>query len=174
MKEGFNMKNINMIGFSVENTADENSKILQNAVTDGGDIYIGEPGIYKLSNCVVLNDDTSIYFGAGVYIKREKCTGETSYVFVNKGAYDGCVNKNIAIHGLKLITDGVQSDVPDANSKTVVPGLRGHLSFYNIKNLKITDIEMLDIPEKDFGIHICSFENVVIEAYLKHLMILLL
>lgn len=157
------MINLNDKGFSVENSPEENSAIMQEAVSCGGDIYVGVPGVYKMSEPINLGDDTSIYFGAGVYIKRATCKEETGYVLVNSGAFTNQYNKNIKIVGLKLICDGCQCSGATKESKKVIPGLRGHLAFYHIKNLTITDCEMLDTPAKDFGIHICDFENVVIE-----------
>lgn len=157
------MINVNKNGFSTSNTPEENSRIMQEAVLQKGDIYISEPGIYEMSEPVLIDDDTNIYFAGGVYIKRMKCQGETGYVFANRGAFTNTCNKNIKICGLKLICNNVLSDTAQAESTKVVPGLRGHISFYHVKNLTVSDCEMLDLPSKDFGIHVCDFNNIVIE-----------
>lgn len=57
-------------GFLPQNSAEENSKALQKAVDCGGDIYIDTPGIYNVCDAVEIGDDTSIYFCAGSYLKR--------------------------------------------------------------------------------------------------------
>ena len=147
-------------GFLPENDGKTNSSALQRAVDMGGDIYVDLPGTYNLSDCVEIGSDTAIYFCAGSYIKRCVCE-HTAYVFVNKGAYTRNYDINIKISGLKIICDGVQSSgiIEDG----CIPGLRGHVSFFYVKNLVIDDIEILDLPPKDFGIHVCTFENIIIQ-----------
>ncbi len=157
------MKKAENFGFSVCNNAKDNSEALQKAVSKGGDIYIGTPGVYSVNEPVIIGNDTSIYFGAGVYLKREACSDENGYVFINEGAFSGKCNKNIQIHGLKLICNGIESAQATDKSKKVIPGLRGHLSFYHVKNIHIYDCQIPDLPAKDFGIHICDFENTIIE-----------
>ncbi len=150
-------------GFLPENDPKHNSQALQSCVDMGGDIYIDLPGVYNVSEVVKIGDDTSIFFCAGSYLKRNKAEEETSYVFINKGAYTREYNKNIRIEGLKIICDGVVSSGPSETSAHVIPGLRGHVSFFYIKNLTIRDIEILDLPAKDFGVQVCTFENFLIE-----------
>lgn len=150
-------------GFLPQNSAEENSKALQKAVDCGGDIYIDTPGIYNVCDAVEIGDDTSIYFCAGSYLKRNHAVGETSYVFINKGAYSRTYNKNIKIEGLKIICNDVVCGRMDENAKKVIMGLCGHISFFYVKNLVLRDIEMLDLPEKDFGIQVCTFKNILIE-----------
>ena len=158
------MRNAEDYGFSIYNNADDNSAALNKAVAKGGDVYITAPGVYSVSEPVIIGNDTSIYFGAGVYLKREHCKNTTGYVFVNEGAYTGIQNKNIMIQGLKLFCNGVESaPAADNNGDKIVPGLRGHISFYHITNLSIRDCQIPDLPAKDFGIHVCDFENIIIE-----------
>ncbi len=147
-------------GFSVENSALENSRALQRAVDMGGDIYVDEPGIYEMSEVVKIGDNTAIYFCAGSFIKRISCENNT-YVFINKGAYTREYNENIKISGLKLICNDVVCNFrPESGC---IPGLRGHVSFFYIRNLVINDVQMLDLPAANFGIHVCTFDNIIIE-----------
>lgn len=157
------MIKISELGFSSDNTASENSAILQRAVDCGGDIYIDVPGTYKMNDTITIGDDTSIYFCNGSYIKREQHPEETGPVFINKGAYEKKYNYNIKICGLKLICDGVVSDDVEKNSKKGIMGISAHLAFYYIKQLEIRDFQCMDLPAKDFGIQICTFENAVVE-----------
>ena len=157
------MKLASDYGFLPQNDGLANAKALQEAVMGGGDIYISLPGIYDLADQILLDDDTSLYFCAGSYIRRQNCPDGNGFVFINRGAYTRTYNKNIKICGLNLICNDVVSDAPsDTRPKTII-GLNGHLCFFYIKNLIIEDLECLDLPAKDFCIHICTFENAVVE-----------
>ena len=150
-------------GFKTDNDGMKNAVALQEAVKGGGDIYISEPGVYEIADQVVLGDDTTLYFCAGSYLKRVNNSEENSYVFINSGAYTKTYNKNIQIIGLRLICNEVRSDDKTEKSKKVILGLRGHCSFFYIKDLVIRDFQCYDLPIEDFGIHICTFENVLLE-----------
>ena len=121
-------------GFKVENDGLANARALQSAVEGGGDVYIDQPGVYELADQILLDDDTSLYFCAGAYVKRVNNPEENGYVFVNRGAYTKTYNHNIQIIGLHLICDEVRSVDKEKNSQKVVLGLRGHCSFFYIKN----------------------------------------
>ena len=150
-------------GFKVDNDGLANARALQSAVEGGGDIYIDQPGVYELADQIILGDDTSLYFCAGAYIKRVNNPKENGYVFVNSGAYTKTYNHNIQIIGLHLICNEVRSVDKMKKSPKVILGLRVHCSFFYIKNLVIREFECYDLPVEDFGIHICTFENVLLE-----------
>lgn len=157
------MKLASDFGFLPQNDGVANAKALQDAVNGGGDVYVSEPGVYDLADCILLDDNTSIKFCAGSYIRRQNCPNGTAFVFINRGAYNREFNENIRISGLKLICNGVVSDYASKDLPKTIIGIRGHLAFLCIKNLIIEDLECLDLPAADFCIHICNFENVVIE-----------
>lgn len=176
------MKLASDYGFLPKNDGMTNATALQNAVKNGGDIYISEPGIYDISDQIILGDNTSFYFCAGSYLRRQNCQSGNGYLFVNGGAYTHTYNKNIKISGLHLICNSVVSDratslleFPIGTENTTsenefktkytkqIIGLIGHLSFFYVKNLIIEDFECLDLPSQDFCIHICNFENVIVE-----------
>ncbi len=150
-------------GFLPENSAKENSAALQKAVDCGGDIYIDVSGVYDVCDAIKIGDDTSLYFCAGSYLRRNYSDGETSYVFINRGAYTREYNKNIKIEGLKIICNDVVCGDMNEKAKKVITGLRGHISFFYVKNLVLRDIEMLDLPARNYGIHICTFKNILVE-----------
>ena len=55
----------------------------------GGTIVVDKPGVYELSETIRLKDDTALYFGAGVSVRRALAADGTQhqgYVFVNQGA----------------------------------------------------------------------------------------
>lgn len=157
------MIRLSNLGFSPSNSASENYKIFQSAADKGGDIYIDEPGIYDIDDTIVLKDNTSIIFCSGASIRRQKNSGETSYVFINNGAYTREYNSNIKILNMTLICNDIVSDDITLDSKKGVPGLNAHLAFSYIKNLYIDNFQVYDLPAKDFAIQVCSFENFVVE-----------
>ncbi len=153
-------------GFLPENSADENSALLQKIADVGGTIVIDTPGVYDLSRTILLGDDTALYFGAGVYVRRALAadgTQKQGYVFANKGAFTRTYNKNISITGLRLIANGMEPSYDNQLDESMVTGLRGHLAFFYIRNLIIRDFEMLDLGHAAFGIQICTFENALLE-----------
>lgn len=151
------------MGFSTENTGSENSKILNGILREYDDVAVSEKGTYKIAEAIEIGSNQSLSFAEGVFLKREKAENETSYVLINKGAYTRTYDENITVTGLNLICGGVQSDAPTAESRSVIAGLRGHISFFYVKNLSIKNFTALDLPPKDFGIHICTFYNILIE-----------
>lgn len=156
------MTDASIYGFAPGKSGEENANALQQAVNGGGTIVISQPGVYDLSEPICIGDDTTLFFGAGVTIRRQPSNSlETGYVFVNKGAFTRTYNQNIKLIGLKLVCNGVVCGKESAGK--VVPGLRGHISFFYVKNLEIRDFQALDLPAKDFGIHICTFENIILE-----------
>ena len=128
------MTDPSIYGFAPGKDGAENAKALQQAVDRGGTILITQPGIYDLSEPVLIRDDTTLLFGAGVTLRRQKSSSsETGYVFANKGAFTRTYNRNIKLIGLRLICNGVVCGTEAAGR--VVPGLRGHISFFYVKNL---------------------------------------
>ena len=150
-----------LYGFLPENDSDTNARALQEAVSQRGTIRIDRPGIYDISETILLDDDTTVIFGAGVYLRRAKSadgTQHASYVFINRGAYTRTYNQNIQILGLHLICNGME-----ASTGPRIPGLRGHLSFFYAKNITVRDFECLDLLAGCFCIHVCTFENLIVE-----------
>ncbi len=156
------MISANAMGFLPGNDGMINAKALQRAADIGGTITIDLPGVYDLSETILLNDDTELIFRAGVYVRRAKDQDgvqRMGYVFVNRGAYTREWNKNIAIRGLRLICAGTETD---GGGQRVV-GLRGQLSFYYIRNLVIDEFECMDLLAQSFCIHVCTFEDIRVE-----------
>ncbi len=157
------MINAKDYGFSPYNDGQINATILNSLLEKYNEIEVTENGEYILSDTILIGSNTTLSFGEGVYIKREKNETETGYAFVNKGAYTRTYDENITITGLNLICDGVECSPPVPDSKKIIPGLRGHVCFFYVKNLVINNFTSLDLPSKDFGIHICTFDNIRVE-----------
>jgi len=140
------------------NSARANTIALQAAVDRGGKVSVTIPGIYDLDASIKIGDDTSLEFGAGVFIRRTTSDG---YVFVNKGAYTRTYNKNINIKGLRLICNGNES----RNGPDMIVGLRGQVSFFYVRDLVIEDFQCFDLMSYSYCIHICTFENIRVDNH---------
>ncbi len=155
------MANAMDFGFLPQNDADTNAAALQRAVNEGGTIYIDKPGIYDISETILLKDDTSLVFGAGVYLRRQLSgdgTQHASYVFINEGAFTRTYNNNISIIGLNLICNGLEATVG-----RLIPGVRGHLTFFYANNITIKDFTCLDLHIHCYAIQVSTFENFIAE-----------
>lgn len=154
--------NATEFGFLPENSAEKNSEALNDALKNGGELHIDIKGTYEISETVILKSNTTIVFGEGVFIKRIPSKSENGYLFVNEGAYTRNFDENINIIGLNLICNGVQASYSDNNDK-LIPGLRGQVSLFYVKNVKIDGFKTLDLPDCNFAVHVCTFENLTIE-----------
>lgn len=140
-----------------EHAGRENTLVLQELLDCGGTIRIEEPGIYEIEGTLVVKSHTRLIFGAGVCLKRARSSAG-SFAITNRGAFTREYDTDITIEGLNLITDGVE-----ARHNAAVYGLTGELSFFYVKHLRIVDFTCLDLPKLSFGIHVCTFEDLVIE-----------
>ena len=154
IKSGF--LNAGNFGFSPDASGIENTKALQLAVDHCGTIVVSQPGTYKVAGTVYIGSNTSLVFGNNVYLKKVNEKGAFTHVFLNKGALTKTYDQNISIEGLTIIVNGVDK------SMTEVYGLRGQIAFFYIKDLRIERFRCMDINEMQFGIHICTFEDIII------------
>jgi len=145
-------------GFSPAASGSENTRALQRAVDLGGTIVVRRPGAYPVAGTVYLGSHTSLVFGNGVFLKKTVENGPFSHVLLNKGALTKTYDEHIAVDGLHIIVNGV-----DARTFQDVYGLHGHLSFFYVKDLRIEHFRCLDIGKAQYGIHVCTFEDVVID-----------
>lgn len=142
---------------SPANSGRENTLALQARLNKGGDIRIETPGTYEIEDTLVIGSHTRLMFGAGVLVKRSS-TSIGSFALINRGAFTGETDTDITIEGLHLITNGI-----DARNHAAVYGLTGELSFFRVTQLRIADFTCMDLPPLSFGIHVCTFEDVIIE-----------
>ncbi|RKX34304.1 MAG: hypothetical protein DRP71_07540 [Verrucomicrobia bacterium] len=144
-------------GFSPDADGTENAEALQRAVDLGGTVTISRPGVYSLARTVTIGSDTALVFGAGVSVRKVADAGLFTQVFLNKGALTRTWDRNISIHGLNLIVNGVDQAVGD------IYGLRGQVGFFYIRDLSITRFRCLDLGATQFAIHVCTFEDIIID-----------
>ena len=151
-------------GFSPSSSAEENSIALANALLSDREVYIDGDGIADICNPIYLDDGASLIFSPTLILRRNATKQRhNGYVIVNRGAFTKTKNRDIKVKGLRLICNGVECKSDDVQSDFCVPGLRGHLAFHYIENLTVEDIEILDLPKEDFGIHVCTFENITVK-----------
>ena len=143
-------------GFSPQASGIENADALQRAVDHGGTIVVGQQGVYKTAATVYIGSNTSLVFANNVFLKKVDEQGLFTHVFLNKGALTRTYDHSISIEGLHIIVNGV--DV----RKWDVFGLHGQLAFFYIKDLRIERFRLLDMGPRQYAIHVCTFEDIII------------
>lgn len=144
-------------GFSPVATGLENLKALQSAVDQTGTIVVCKPGTYNMAGTVYIGSNTSLIFGNNIFLKKVNEQGEFSHVIVNKGAITKTYDQNITIDGLQIIVNGM-----DVRKFKEAYGLHGQLAFFYIKDLSIDRFRCMDIGKAQYGIHVCTFEDIII------------
>lgn len=150
-------------GFSPDASGVENQAALQLAVDGGGTIAVTLPGTYALAGTVFVGGDTTLRFGAGVFVKKVPERGPFTHVFLNKGALTKTVDERIRIEGLNVIVNGV-----DVRTFAEVFGLHGQIAFFYVKDLRITGFRCHDLGKIQYGIHVCTFEDLHVEDIIIH------
>jgi hypothetical protein len=154
MQRGF--VNAADFGFSPAASGIENARALQRAVDQGGTLIVSQPGMYPIADTVFIGSDTSLVFGNGVILKKVAEQGPFTHVLLNKGALTRTYDHNITVAGLHIVVNGV--DV----RKFLAYGLHGQLAFFYVKDLRIDRFRCMDLGRAQYGIHVCTFEDVLI------------
>jgi hypothetical protein len=144
-------------GFSPEASGIANAAALQKAVDQTGTVVVGRPGTYKMAGTVYVGSNTNLIFGNNVLLKKVDEQGAFSHVIVNKGAATKTYDEHITIEGLNIIVNGM-----DVRKFKEAYGLHGQLAFFYIKDLKIDRFRCLDLGKVQYGIHVCTFEDIII------------
>lgn len=144
-------------GFSPNASGVENVKALQQAVDQGGTIIISQPGIYKMAGTTYIGSNTTLEFGKGVVLQKVDEVGKFSHVLLNKGALTKTYNKHIIVRGLVISVNAIDLVFNE------VFGLRGQIAFFYVKDLRIEGFRCYDLATMQFGIHVCTFEDLIID-----------
>ncbi len=140
-------------GFDPDASASKNVTALQQALDLIGMITVRKPGTYEINDTIKIGSNTALICSPGVVLKK---VGDFGNVLLNKGALTRTYNENIFIDGIEIDVNGV-----DTNTDLEVPGLRGHIAFYYVKNLIFKNFKCNNIANgAQFGIQICKWENV--------------
>lgn len=151
------------------NGASANTVAFQNAINQGGTIIVSKPGIYDVNDALQIGSNTQLIFCEGVFIRKGKkmvagVIENYRYIFINSGAYTRTYNENISVIGLNVIINNIdESQFGDWERPGHIHGLIGNVAFFYVKNLHLNKIRCMDAPEATFFIHICTFDNVLIE-----------
>lgn len=149
-------------GFIPENSGIANARALQTAIDRGGTVMVSRPGTYALSDTVYIGSGTTLIFGAGVKIRKVDEQGPFSHVILNKGALTKTYDSDIVIEGLHLEVNGI--DV----RRWKVFGLHGQLGFFYVRDLTVRRFRCYDLGPAQYGIHICTFEDVIVDDVIIH------
>ena len=144
-------------GFAPEASGIDNTKALQRAVDQGGTIVVSRPGTYPIAGTVYLGSHTSLIFGNNVLLKKVAEQGAFAHVLLNKGALTRTYDEHITVAGLHIIVNGVDA------RKFQVYGLHGQLAFFYVKDLRIERFRCLDLGKAQYGIQVCTFEDLIID-----------
>ena len=143
-------------GFLPEASGLENRAALQSALDMGGTVVIGLPGTYKLAGTVYIGSNTTLSCGAGVFLQKTDEQGPFCHVLLNRGALTKTWDEHITVENLHVIVNGMDNRIYK------VFGLHGQISFFYIRDLRIEGFRCLDIGKLQFAIHVCTFEDVLI------------
>ncbi|MBQ3140385.1 MAG: hypothetical protein IJC25_00310 [Clostridia bacterium] len=144
-------------GFYASNGGPQNRLALQNALDQGGTVVITEPGVYDISNTVFIGSNTSLVCQNGVVLRKVTDEGGFCSVILNKGALTKTWDEHIEVIGLQIAVNGVDK------RNSPIHGLIGQASFFYVRDLTVRGLRCLDIGKAQFGIHICTFEDVRVE-----------
>ena len=150
-------------GFRPDATGVANQQALQRAVDGGGTITVDRPGTYALAGTVYIGSDTTLRFGAGVFVKKVPERGPFTHVLLNKGALTKTVDERIRVEGLHVIVNGV-----DVRTFSDVFGLHGQVAFFYAKDVRITGFRCFDLGKAQYGIHVCTFEDLLVQDVVIH------
>jgi hypothetical protein len=147
-------------GFSPAAEASQNVAALQKAL-DGGrkTVTVTQPGEYRLNARIYIDDETKLVFAPGVVLKK---TGRYDFVLVNRGALTRTWNHDIAIDGLTISVNGVDQC---PSKEDPLFGLRGHLTMYFARDVKVTHFKCLDVAKGQFCLHFCQFERLLLDTF---------
>lgn len=154
---GSGLRNAEDFGFAPEATGLTNATALQRAVDGGGTILVSRPGTYRIAATVLVGSHTALVFGHGVFLQKVAEQGAFTHVLLNRGALTRTCDTGIAVEGLQLCTNGIDHGFDR------IYGLRGQIAFFHVKDLRITRFRCLDLGATQYAIHVCTFEDLIID-----------
>ena len=137
------------------------TRALQALLDRGGDIAVTEPGVYDIDDMLVIHGGTALRFGRGTVLRR---VGGSDGALINRGALTGETDSDILVEGLRLCCNGFKTAGGAVAAGAAVPGMRGQLNFYRVKNLVLRDTACDDLPEISYFVHLSNWENVLIDT----------
>ncbi|MDE5525707.1 hypothetical protein [Elizabethkingia meningoseptica] len=147
-------------GFLPTKTASENVTALQNALNGGNKtLTVSIPGVYDLNARVFIDDNTHIIFGAGVILRK---AAYYDFVLINRGAATRTWNENITVENLTISYNGYDWMEKDPNSPFY--GLRGFLTFWFIRKLKVKNYTCKNYSDGQWALQIADFYDFIVDG----------
>lgn len=141
-------------GFLPENPPSVNREAMQKLLDIGGTILVDKPGIYDIDAPLKIGSYTTLVFENGAVIRKVASeSGGFVHALINKGAFEKRWDEHIVVRGMKVLVNNVAGTCP-------IGGLRGELAFHYVRDLRLDDIRIPDLHPANFGIHICTFEDI--------------
>jgi len=116
----------------------------------GGTVKLDQPGTYEVDSTLRIYSYTDFLLGPGVVFKKVAEYGE---FLANDGAWTLINDDRIRVVGLVLDANNT-SDI-----EAIQPGLRGHVSWYNITNVRMERCRIYNGGTAQFSVHCCAFYN---------------
>ncbi|MDA3963005.1 MAG: hypothetical protein PF961_19645 [Planctomycetota bacterium] len=146
-------------GFAPEASASVNVAALQLALDQGGTVVVSQPGTYDLNATVLIGSNTGLRCAQGVVLR--KC-GDFSHVLLNRGALSKSWDHHIVVEGLHIAVNGVDKVFDE------IYGLRGQIAFFYVSDLRIERFRCYDLESQQFCIHVCTFEDLIVDDVIIH------
>lgn len=123
---------------------------------NGGNVVkaVNKSGVYLLNNTIIIEDNTTLNIADNVVFKKN---ADYLNMFINKGGLTKTLNENITINGLTISVNGKETGA------YLIPGMRGQLGWFHVKNLTIKDFYCDDIGTFQYCIQFGAWENVHLE-----------
>jgi hypothetical protein len=149
-------------GFHPTATGTANRQALQQALDHGGTVTISRPGTYAIAGTVYIGSHTALLCGAGVVLRKVDEQGPFSHVILNKGALTRTWDQDIVVDGLHIEVNGI--DV----RQWQVFGLHGQVAFFYARDVAIRRFRCYDLGKAQYGIHVCTFEDLLVDDVIIH------
>ena len=141
-----------------------NAVALQRAIdSSSGPVSITCAGIVNMAATVFLGSHTHLSFVDGAMLRKvntRTSRGRYTHVLLNRGALTGTPDENITINGLHILVNGVDTP-PTALS---IPGLRGQLALFHVRNIVLSHLRIRDLGGHQFGIQVVDFDGLLISS----------
>jgi len=147
-------------GFSPSAAPGKNVAALQKAL-DGGrkTVAVTQPGVYDLDATLWLDSDTRLQCSPGVVFRK---ASRYSFVLANRGIRTREWNERVVIDGLEIACNGNVNLPPPADPAF---GMRGLVSLFRVKGATVTNFRCGDLETPQFCLHVCTFENLLIDGF---------
>jgi hypothetical protein len=147
------------LGFRPDADGRHNRAALQAAVDRGGAILVSRQGVYDLAGTVYLPSHTHLTFAPGTSVRKvDLGDGPFSHVLINRGARTRTWDRDIRVDGLHVVVNGM-----DVRTFADAFGLHGQLAFFYARDVRVTRFRCMDLGRWQYGIHVCTFEDLAIE-----------